>query len=380
MATSCPPLLPPASQNCSGRGVCVSDTICSCEAGWTGRGDFAFLSPSCDVNLGAIEALYAILAIAHFLQMPICVLYLRTKLDPKRVKKNKYSKLPIAMGFLLLLSNILFSSLGVLRAANPGTRTIGTDPAATVLFGLGGSVYWTAIHVFILGFIEVVHRQALRFRQGSARILPLEQIRVAISTTCALVILFSMAPLGMLTANDASRFLVFGAMHYVGLGSSALLLGLLVVPYYIRKLQNEVKSGRRAIMENVNGNTTVALDALLFKLKRFDAELRKQVFPQFAVATIFGLWPFLQVHGSSYWIPMAWTMATFISSLGMYLNSPISAQSSNTPSSDDKLNGALTPMFGSDRTTLMMHSDRNINQTAPLVAAYELGDKSSVQF
>jgi hypothetical protein len=78
-------------------------------------------------------------------------------------------------------------------------------------------------------------------------------------------------------------------------------------------------------------------------MDRFENELRKQAILNVVMAFLMGFWPFLQVYGSSYFLPFAWTSGTLVAVLGLYLNLPVQDSKESTRNTSEN-NSSVQPM------------------------------------
>jgi hypothetical protein len=336
-AAECPPLLSPESTNCSGRGVCISSTWCECAEGWTGVGDFAFGSPTCNVNISAVKALWGILGVVHFIQIFCALYFLKLKLEKQR--KSSDRMISTVMVLLNLIGNVFFCSTALIRVVYTTTRTIGSDALTTVLFTFGCAFFWTMIHIFVYSFMLLAYSQAMRGLQHSNWSPSLKRFRMVllVSATCSVV--FCLAPLGMLANKNTQGFADFATVHYVGLGVNCFITGSLVLPVFIRRLMHEIKRGQDAIIDNLNGSKAEYFERLYQRIARFLSQSLGQIWSQSFFALLFGCWPFLQVSGSSYFLPVAWISGCSGGFLIMYVSAPVkrNAELNGTSSDPDKL-------------------------------------------
>ena len=298
----------------------MSATTCQCVVpGWSGRGDFAFESPGCQTHVEAVRALWSIVAIVHFVEIFFAIRFFTSR----TVKRKTTSKLPYIMTALMICYDMLFIAVGMIRAINVETRTIGTDPGLTVLFCLGATCYWAMIQIFTVLFVDIVHRQAMFFQKRKEWIIPVHRLKKVVGVMGGFSVIFSMAPLGMLACTDSICFQVLGGIHYVGLGCCILVSGVVLVPVFTKKLENAVQMGKNALIEGLNSNLLEGFAKLIGRLKFLNRTLLRQSIPQFILALLFGLWPYLQVYGSSYFLPLAWTSGACVASLILHLHMPL---------------------------------------------------------
>jgi hypothetical protein len=314
--TECPPILYPDTANCSGRGICVSATECLCEPGWTGQGDFAFGAPGCDSNIAAIKGLWSLVAIMELLYLLWSILFLRIKL-----RQGSRAKSPILLGVLLLFCNLFLMLTGLVRAISP-LRTIGSDVMVTIFFCFGAFFYWTAAHVFIYAFVELAMKQARIIKQSSDLSMILTHLRYWLPISNLASSLACFLPFGMLTGTSATDFRVYATLHYLLLATE-ICCCFLMSRHYVKKLTSAIDG---AI--NTNPTKSDSLKKINWKLKRFQLEHRNQSVVNAVFALLFGLWPLLQVYGSSYFLPFAWVSGTSIGVLGLYVNLPVAEKTS----------------------------------------------------
>jgi len=321
MSGECPPILVPDTQNCSGRGVCLTATFCDCEDGWTGIGDFAFQSPTCNVNIKAIQALWGLLACLHWSAAVLAVLYLRIKAKQKTRPLG-----PILMGISILSTGVFVGTTAMIRATNP-LRTIGSDTVVTVLFAFGTSSFWIAVNLFIFAFIDLALRQAKMGRNAEVSQRLLFHMKISLPLLNSISIIACFLPIGMLRATDAGHVQQLASAHYLLSAGELVATGAWLGPQFINRVIKEISE----VASHHPGKSN-KLEQIVKKLERFRTELRNQTITNVIFAVLFGFWPFLQIAGSSYFLPFAWTSGGGLCILGLYVNLPVSdKKSSQTP-------------------------------------------------
>lgn len=358
MVSVCPPILAPESQNCSGRGICVDEFTCECQVGWTGKGDFAFGSPSCGIHIDAVRSLWAIVAILNILALVFSAYYIRVKLA-----QTIRTKAPLALGFILGLENICIAATGIIRAANP-SRTIGSDVLVTVVFTVGTSLFWCAAHVFIYSFIELGLKQSRIFQHTDVRDALMRHMRLSLPISAVVSVCACLTVLGMLGSTSAEVTHALATSHYLISAFVLALTGFWLTPSFISQLRRDIDS----VASKQSGDRAEMLNRITSKMTRFESELKKQAVSNTVFAVFMGFWPLVQIVGSSYFLPFAWSSGAIVSVLSLYLNLPVhdgksSTQKSSTVKSTD--NSSVRPLASANprsptalapNSTLMMDS------------------------
>jgi len=313
----CPPILYPQTQNCSGRGVCLSATTCLCPEGWTGQGDFAFDSPNCDINLSAIRGLWAMLAVSHLFTILWIIFYFK-----KKYGQRSRPVAPIVLGVLFLCSSTCLMITGLIRSIQP-LRTIGSDVTVTVFFCLGTAVFWTGCTVFINIFLELALKQSRIGGSNNNVAIMFARLRGFFPLSICLEWIACLILFGMLNAQSEGAFYGYAATHYL---FSAFVMNFCYVycRVYIGGLSKELQANIKA-----NPGKSAILKIIVWKLDRCLLELRNQGAVNIIFALFFGIWPFLQVVGSSYFLPFAWMSAAAVTVLLTFVNLPAQDKASS---------------------------------------------------
>ena len=202
------------------------------------------------------------------------------------------------IGFFGFCASSFLASLGYIRTIQPW-RTIGTDPAATILFSLSSISFWTFIPLVTSKFVKLL-AGGLQARNG------VEKKRVAAFSTAfrtalpwlwLLSMIASLSPMFILI-NPANSNLMFGAAacHFVVLSLVMIITStvcFIVIPPILRDI--------RSVLDQL---PDPRLKSIEYKINRFKMEVRNQAAVQSATAAIFGLWPYVQRY-SSYEVAIA---------------------------------------------------------------------------
>ena len=271
----CPPLLYPETQNCTGRGVCVSATVCDCQSGYTGIGDFSFQSPSCAIDIVVVKAVYGIYASLNFLGVIITLVYLKIKLSQfnihGRMQKVKvYS--PIVLGITESVSMAFLGTTAVIRATFTDTRSIGSDVSTTVCYVIGVTANWFAVHVFTYGFLNLAYVRLMKYKSAQPRVaVVLKEVKTVLGTSNLISIATNLAPLGLLNSSSSESFFAIGIIHFGGMAIFVALVGCILIPHLCRKIEVEI----RAVTEQHHAEDQGrALNLILYRLQTFRFALR----------------------------------------------------------------------------------------------------------
>jgi len=224
---SCPQPLAPDTAICGNGGTCVpEENRCACVNGWSGRGDFVFGEPSCNIYLPAIKYMWIPALVVHLLVLPLAIDHVvRSAMKLRSVRKGSDGGRTLirsfVFGLLMLLCNVFIAATALLKINHPD-ETIGTDPAVTTTFFIGAGSFWAGSTTFISLFLDMNLRNAKirdaemreRFAKsfdGFGRYNPI---------VSALTVLWMSMPMYMLAASSSEAFFGLGLCHYVGAGAT----------------------------------------------------------------------------------------------------------------------------------------------------------------
>jgi hypothetical protein len=336
--TTCPPPLFPSTDlntcNIELGGICLSQTTCMCQSGWTGYGDFQKGAPTCAINIIAIRALYGLMLTIQTLLLFFSLFCIYKKFFSqeawiKQTHHGNSNKAHIhgtraanAIVILAPLYNISFIITASLRLSDQdqnmmSTRTIGTDPAITFFFSLGSGLFWTCVPLFVYYFLHVSLRNAttkdaairdkseLMFRRLQI-FLPLSWIVTTISSAAPLI--------GLTTSDDRNLMFAMASIHYVGIGFSLIFLPLYLLPKFINPLKHDLQ----ALINSRPSFDTSQMKAVVIKLNNYSREATNQAVLNVVLCIVLGIFPYCS-NWSSYWLPIAWTGAAPLSGTVLYL-------------------------------------------------------------
>jgi hypothetical protein len=293
--TSCPPILAPESLPCSGRGTCVSVTVCLCEDGWTGAGDYVFQEPTCAIHITTVRVLWALASVVEF----VCLIFtIKLAFDRRGPRNgNKQIKQPITHFYFIVFSmihNITWFITGLLRAIREPTATIGTDPAVTVIYTIGMVSFWIASQSYILTFLKVQEQQLRVHRERNVF-----KMKIYFLITEIFLITSVSLPFFQLFAGSSRIAENLITSHYCLLAIGVLCLGLVLIPQVIGTFVNDIEQAIKSSSERQS-----ILKPVLKRLKRLQVICITLALNNAPAILCFAFWPFLQISGSSYWLPM----------------------------------------------------------------------------
>jgi hypothetical protein len=164
------------------------------------------------------------------------------------------------------------------------------------------------------------------------------RLQVILPVSVVLTTIFSLVPLGMITAMEETHLFALGAGHFLVLGTAIFFLGMIYIPVLVRPLERDLQV---AVKATLSPGASTILKQILDKIIMFRRQLRIQAIGNGITAFLFGAWPFLQSRGSSYWLPIAWISASAAAAMGLHVLLPVTAspaddQGNSTTSSSPK--------------------------------------------
>jgi hypothetical protein len=127
---TCPPILFPATRECSGHGICSNSLCQCCDASWFSSSDF--VSPSfaaCQVHRPSLLALYTLAAVACITASLVYPFWCRAVRA-----RYQWRSFQVCFAFCVGLACNLMSVVCILRLADMEARTIGSDPLTSLLW------------------------------------------------------------------------------------------------------------------------------------------------------------------------------------------------------------------------------------------------------
>jgi hypothetical protein len=361
-------LFPPQTQPCSGRGICIADGICQCtDIAFTGIGDFFKGSESCDINKDSVMALWSILVIAHSFSLLYALNFIKIKMQSKRNQnQNRFCKSHVPSGIVIAIINILFMTLGCLRASNVDGKIIGTSVDVTVLFSISTSAFWIYTNSFAYDFLQLNVLQAKMKDENTRKqvqkvfgmlkfVMPFCSIFSTV--TCCL-------PLGMLNNNNIDQVTGLATSHYALSGIVILIQAPLVVGMIVPVI-GDLKEAATLMNSNSTGQSDAdaKLKALLAKLTTFKTNTINNALINVTLAGLF-CWPYLQ-RQSSIFLPIAWSSCAFILVDSMHTLNPRTGASSGSSTS-----GMKNTNNKSSSATVPANNGGDQHGLIPAVSAY----------
>ena len=277
-----------------------------------------FMSPSCDINLNVVRALWACTLLVQFLAMMMAVFYL---VDVARKYRGQYRK--IIFGLVCLTEGVCMTTTCALRVSQPESMIIGTNVAISVLFGLGAFSFWIHVLLFTSNFVRLSINQArMKSERARERIDDLE--RRASRIFPVLILLDAIAcvmPVAMTAASSRTTVFILALIHYFFLAVLIGILGIWLLPRIVKPLIADLEEAA----SHLNGGSSEYANVfaqIAKKLKLFQTDVRTQALANFLFAALFGGWPMLQSF-TSYWLPIAWSSAGFILLGSLHADRPV---------------------------------------------------------
>jgi hypothetical protein len=312
MASSCPPILVPEQMPCSERGTCISETLCSCPEGWTGAGDYVFGEPTCAIHIVTVKALWGIAICLEFLGLLLTLRFMQThRPQPDVGGKRNANKVALFMYFVvsMVVHTCSWIITGILRVTRDPKATIGTDPAITIIYAIGTLAFWLFTQAFMLRFLEVQREQA-RVMNPTRKFA---RMRLYFVVTESLLIASVLFPLIQLSGTDARTVENLITCHYFFMAVGTLFIGLVVIPQLIGTTVKDIEQ----LVRMSSSDRSASFAPVLRRLERFQTIVGTLALGNSALMFCFAFWPFLQIAGSSYWLPIV-TISDFIVQVNMF--------------------------------------------------------------
>mmetsp|Transcript_17696 Transcript_17696/g.20508 ORF Transcript_17696/g.20508 Transcript_17696/m.20508 type:complete len:354 (+) Transcript_17696:84-1145(+) len=324
--------LSPGGNNCSDRGVCISN-LCVCEPDWFGVGDFATESQDCDVHTVSIRALWGITLVPFVLSLFLCLYYVFFGLV---VLRRRISSALWAAIFNAV-SSVCLIVVAIKKITEDHIPAIGKDTVVTAFFSVGTAlVFWSAYFLMrqvTVAYMRITERLGINVSSLYQK-LPL--VASGLSTVPMFIPVFCLF--------DPNRCHIYGVLHYM------LTLPSLVALYIFNRycLYNLLKSVRQTIDANAsnqflqmstNSSASRNFEVLLRKLKPFNKILTICCVGSFVVVVLV-TWPFF-LRKSSYLLPLLWHTGGWSVVTGVHLVCN-GEQSVN----NQKVSKAVTAMVG----------------------------------
>jgi len=312
---TCPEVLAPLPGPCA-NGHCVGADTCACTWPQTGFGDFVLGSPSCDINLNVVSALWAVCACAQGVALAYC-LYGHVVL-PSRWNRCR----PDGKTLIVTLGTVASACLlavSLTRAAAPEHTAVGTNIATSFLFTVGMFCTYSMSLPVVTTFIGILLRQSKMKRlDAQAHIDRIAKVAASFMPIhMALNAAASVMPVLMLLATSRSAMFGFAAAHYWLCTVMLALVGLVVHPRCVQPLLDDLNEAMNLSSVSEAGRQQIkdVKDKLVF-IK----DDRVVVVVNVLAAGMFGSWPAAQSF-SCYWMPLAWSSASLaiVQSVRMFI-------------------------------------------------------------
>ena len=305
-----------------------STTTCAvaCFADWSNVGDFALdaASPMCDLHTPTLRVLWALLAVVELSSLAFAAWALLARWQRGMLRRAQWRTWGVAV--LLGCAAVAILPLAVGKANDPTAWVVGRDVGATLSYSISAALAWGMIMLSFSVFVNttVALGTAATSSAVSQGSVPMDIVSVARALRFATPLLalantvWCVTPMFLL--GDASLVWVVAGLHSMGLAFS-MLVGVVASPALLGTMRRHVLSTVSGLKASSAESTqaqaapVVAPPSTTARLELIERKFRatqRAVFLsgvfQFAVAFVFGLWPFF-VRKLSYQFPFAWITA-----------------------------------------------------------------------
>jgi hypothetical protein len=300
----------PPTKSC-GVGVCSNATgvpTCICSPGWSGIGDYDFRSlplqdADCDKYPDFFRACHLLAATVSFVNM-FCGMYMY-----KMARSKKGRKKTTAM--LLTIVTMYACVLWGFRGIDP-KRSIGVDPAITVLFA-GYTLLWWSAATYVYWSVVQIATSATKFDGGSSPKSPRRRASLndmisdassshqavafsvkALRIQVPLIVIAAIAPLFCLLEDMTIKH-VFATVHFVAVGFVIGSFGVVNIISFGMVVEKTEEMTNKSVKTR---GSFLGKVKQLKNMKTWKRHVTSQTIQNMILAVLFAFLPFLQVRAS----------------------------------------------------------------------------------
>lgn len=173
---SCPSY--PPLPVCSNNGVCDTlSGICVCRDGWSSIGDFSTSSRGiCQINIMAIRIIWIIMLIPSPILIYLPMVNIKNMM--KSSKRRKINDYPFIFHALVIISNIAFIPMSIMKIVDPVQYAIGLNIPVTIAFYIcytgiaaGGCVFLIVITKFLINQTKSMPEKAMKYIERQSEVI-----------------------------------------------------------------------------------------------------------------------------------------------------------------------------------------------------------------
>jgi hypothetical protein len=288
MPRNCSVFLPVPQVIPCDNGNCHLDTgICDCAPGWTDRGD---LGPSidedslCDVNIAAIQSLYALVLASNALLFIAAVFKLYSSRKNGELRWKHWRRWLWALN--QLISVLFLAAFAILKIVDPVTNLVQpSSPTSVVLYSFGSFFTWSWMTQILYIVMKAFAGKHLLLHHSSEELRHFQNFRKIYVWLISLSLFFAISPILLLIPGCPP--LVVIVLHIFGLGLSCLLSAIVSAKLLLSLVQKLEDTLSR------HGPNYQRLSKLAKRIRFFAYYTPQNFFFNFLICTLFSFWPFL---------------------------------------------------------------------------------------
>jgi hypothetical protein len=331
-----PPSFSIADAPCGGHGTCLlspssssSNGIsyeCVCDAGWRNRGDLFSnqFTVYCGFHDVTLQTLWGIVVILHTFMFIYSVLFLRARFKETTTSTtinsgitssptccwlfHPYSDAKL-LGILTCQCSFCFIIVGIIRCVDLN-RTVGSDVLVTIFFSLAGTPFWFSSILTNVSFFRAIMPMAKFSDKEMSWFKRLRQEMIGAALLISPSSMFS--PLIMIGFPNETDAFILGLIHHGGLAIVMAIVGMIIIPKSANSLNSLLDT---ALSHEQNELSMELMKTIQKKTNEYRMKTKMNALINLIIAALLGFWPFLQIAGTSYWYPFAWS---FFACLQLY--------------------------------------------------------------
>ncbi len=191
-------------------------------------------------------------------------IYLRIHYATKRSKYWYFDSM-FLLPVICSSYSMFIGIFAILKVINSKIYIVGANLSATIIFSCATSCYWILAVLFLWTYLRVAVMQCkIKSEEKQSSIKSLfHKLRIILPILTIGNIVWSMMPIFIYFKQENANLYI--TLHYVGLGLSILILGVLMVPWYITSLINDLAPSSN--LGSSGSSSNKAITSLLKKMR-----------------------------------------------------------------------------------------------------------------